>query len=109
MRSLESIYYSKLSQFADGTSNDIDQGLPRVFMEKYIDSRFQKQLFDSGLNLYSDLKDKIDILPIDSSKKLELQCFKNDFNDPHHNFTNPIELENFRTSVGNLIEKLYSL
>lgn len=109
MRSLESIYYTELSQFADGTSNNIDQGLPRVFMEKYIDSRFQKQLIDGGKDLNSDLKDKIDVLPIDPSKKLELQCFKNEFNDPHHNFTNPIELENFRTSVGNLIDKLYSL
>jgi len=109
LRSLESIYYEKLSRFANGNTNDIDQGLPRVFMEKYIDSRFQKQLLDWWLDLSSDLKDKIDALPIDDCKKIELQCFKNEFNDPHHNFSNPIELENFRTSVGNLMDKLYIL
>lgn len=107
--SLESTYYDRLMQFANGLSNEIDLGFPRVFMEKYIESRFRKQLLDAWINLNSDLKEKIDVLPIEEFKRIELESFKNEFNDPHHNFANPIELENFRTSVRNLMNQLYDL
>lgn len=108
LRTLESIHFNSLSEFAKWNTNNIDPWLPRVYIEKYIDFRFQKQILDAWLSLSNKLVDKIDILPLDDIKKKELQTFRVEFNTWHHDFTNPSELENFRTSVNNLLNTLFS-
>lgn len=109
LQSIESVHFSSLSKFINRETDIIEKGLPRVFMEKYVDARFRKQLHEWGLSYNDDLKDKIAILTIDETKKNDLQSLRIEFNDPHHDFTNPLELENFRTSTANLIDLLYKL
>lgn len=105
----EALAFNKLKEFSDGTISTMeDWWLPRIFMEKYIDLVFQKQITESVLPKDS-LSKRIDILPIEEEKRQRLHSYRIEFNEPHHDFTDSTELENFRTSVGNLLDVLYSL
>lgn len=107
------ISLSNIIKFINRTSSSSILDECRTLMEKYLCTRYRLLIVEKNINTKVSLNDLIDVLhdngAYDDSKQKELHTKREGLNPSHHNFSDPLKIEDFRTYARELVDLLYSL